>query len=324
MTRPRCAPATSPPGAAATRPGGATTRWPRLVRAVYLVEPGGADGRHREVRPDANAPSRPWPGPGSSSPSAAACAPIPRAVAGCSSPSSKPFPRWSCSRSTAIGAGRPGRQVRRPVRRPARAAFVAAVLDLDAIRDEILPALAERYFGGPAGLDHDLRIVRQRERGTTIWASDADAASPAWTPRPACSSCAATTRPPGPRAGPGLPGARVRRGLRAAGASRSRTARVRSTRWWPPRAGATWPSASASCCCCWPPSRWSWSRGRPRAAAGRAADAVRGRGVARAAHAGRRHPLHVREPGRRRRQGPRPGARRTARSCATRAGGWAR
>ncbi|HEX6737838.1 MAG TPA: ATP-binding protein [Vicinamibacteria bacterium] len=37
--------------------------------------------------------------------------------------------------------------------------------------ERVLPALAERHFGGAGGLDYDLTVVRQHDRGAVVWRS---------------------------------------------------------------------------------------------------------------------------------------------------------
>ena len=178
-------------------------RWPRLVRALYLVEPGGADGRIEKYVPTDRA-FVPVAWPADLEPVRSRLRPDAAGRRGMFEPIVEAVPALvmlAFDRDRRGPAGPPGPPPGPP---SSRTPFVAAVLDLDAIRDEILPALAERHFGGPAGLDHDLRIVRQRERGTTIWASDAvpfsrvDAAAGLLELR-------SDHGPPGPRAGPGFP-----------------------------------------------------------------------------------------------------------------------
>jgi signal transduction histidine kinase len=53
--------------------------------------------------------------------------------------------------------------------------MLVAVLDMDAVTGQVLPALAARHFGGPDGLDYDLDVVRQDDRGRVLWRSRADA-----------------------------------------------------------------------------------------------------------------------------------------------------
>ena len=60
-------------------------------------------------------------------------------------------------------------------RRPPSPSILVAVLDADAIRSQVLPALAERHFAGPGGLEYDLAVVRQDDRRHVVWQSRADA-----------------------------------------------------------------------------------------------------------------------------------------------------
>jgi signal transduction histidine kinase len=53
-------------------------------------------------------------------------------------------------------------------------AFVAVTLDLGYVRDRLLPALAERHFGGAAGLDYNLAVVRQVDPRSVVWRSGAE------------------------------------------------------------------------------------------------------------------------------------------------------
>ena len=61
-----------------------------------------------------------------------------------------------------------------PGRGPSRPLLVV-VLDPDAIRDQILPALAQRHFAGPDGPEYDLAVVKQGDRRHVVWQSRADA-----------------------------------------------------------------------------------------------------------------------------------------------------
>ena len=116
--------------------------------------------------------------------------------------------------------------------------------------------------------------------------------------------------------GRGGPAARRRRGLARARAAPRRLARsggrARTRR-------ATCSSASACCCCSGVSVGMVLVSTRPRAAPGRAADGVRRRRLARAAHAARGDSLRRREPGRRHRRRAEAGAASTARSSSPRA-----
>jgi signal transduction histidine kinase len=57
---------------------------------------------------------------------------------------------------------------------PALASYIIATLDLDCIRQEIIPALAQRYFSGGGDnkrLNYDLTIVSRRNQARTIYSS---------------------------------------------------------------------------------------------------------------------------------------------------------
>jgi signal transduction histidine kinase len=55
-------------------------------------------------------------------------------------------------------------------------AGLAVVLDPSVIRGALLPALAERHFGGPDGLEYNLSIARDGEPGAFVWSSTVAAA----------------------------------------------------------------------------------------------------------------------------------------------------
>lgn len=61
-----------------------------------------------------------------------------------------------------------------PSRGPSRPLLVA-VLDSEAIRDQVLPALAQRHFAGSEGLEYDLAVVSQDDRRHVVWQSRSDA-----------------------------------------------------------------------------------------------------------------------------------------------------
>ena len=63
----------------------------------------------------------------------------------------------------------PGRPDRPRPFRPEQATVIA--LDRDAVVGRILPALAERNFGGGTGLEYDLEIVRQEPPRDVVWRS---------------------------------------------------------------------------------------------------------------------------------------------------------
>ena len=60
-----------------------------------------------------------------------------------------------------------------PVRRVA-VDWMVVVLNLDTIRQRIIPNLTERYFGGPAGLEYKLAVVESGKPLHKIYSSDAD------------------------------------------------------------------------------------------------------------------------------------------------------
>ena len=72
------------------------------------------------------------------------------------------------------GDGRPPDGPPGPGRGPSRPILVA-VLDAGAVRDQILPALADRHFAGPDGLEDDLVVARQDDRARVVWQSRPDA-----------------------------------------------------------------------------------------------------------------------------------------------------
>lgn len=68
------------------------------------------------------------------------------------------------------------RELRRePWARVRLAAFVVVRFDLGYVRDGLLPALAERHFGGPDGLDYHLAVVRQADGRSLVWRSSTQA-----------------------------------------------------------------------------------------------------------------------------------------------------
>lgn len=176
--------------------------WPRLVRSVYLVEPSGSsetvsvfDAASRAFAPVA------WP---------AELEPIRRRLR----PEPGGRPRMFEPIAEDVPAlvmlafdRREGPGARPPEPGPPGAStpFVVAVLDLDVIRGQVLPALAERHFGGPSGLDHDLRIVRQRQRGQTLWSSIADPSAMRVDAAAGLLELRGEHGPAGPRGGPGFP-----------------------------------------------------------------------------------------------------------------------
>ena len=178
------------------------TRWPSLVRAVYLVVPGVADGRvERYVAGGRMFAPLEWP---------AELEPVRRRLRadsrrGMFEPILEEVPALVMLAFDRERRGPPGPPPG-GAGGPGPTPFVVAVLDMDVIRQQVLPALAERHFGGPAGLDHDLRIVRQRERSTTVWASEPHGAA---LPRVDAAAGLLELRgehgPAGPRGGPGFP-----------------------------------------------------------------------------------------------------------------------
>jgi signal transduction histidine kinase len=58
-----------------------------------------------------------------------------------------------------------------PVRFRPRAGL-AIVLDQELLRDQVLPDLASRHFGGTDGLEYNLAVVREDAPGTIVWSSD--------------------------------------------------------------------------------------------------------------------------------------------------------
>jgi signal transduction histidine kinase len=64
---------------------------------------------------------------------------------------------------------RRGPELRFEILRPRDVMVV--ILDADVIRNRFLPALAERHFAGADGLDYDLTVVRQEDRGHVVWQS---------------------------------------------------------------------------------------------------------------------------------------------------------
>lgn len=56
--------------------------------------------------------------------------------------------------------------------------YTIVTLDLDAIKQEIIPQLAARYFSGNNGLDYNLTIVRAKDPQQIVYQSDAAALNP--------------------------------------------------------------------------------------------------------------------------------------------------
>src|SRR5579864_3074623 len=52
--------------------------------------------------------------------------------------------------------------------------WIVVVLNLNTIRQRIIPDLTERYFGGPVGLEYKLAVVESGNTPHTIYSSDAD------------------------------------------------------------------------------------------------------------------------------------------------------
>ena len=52
--------------------------------------------------------------------------------------------------------------------------WIVVVLNLNAIRQQIIPTLTERYFGGPLGLEYKLAVVKSGGTQQIIYSSDAD------------------------------------------------------------------------------------------------------------------------------------------------------
>jgi signal transduction histidine kinase len=149
-----------------------TAAWPALVKTVYVVDASGAETRLDRYDAASRAFAR--------VPEAPELEPILRRLHPGSGrgrglePIAEEIPALVM---LAWGGGRgPGTDPPRGPGPPESAPFVVAVLDLAAIRGQILPALAERYFGGASGLDQDVRVVRRAGPEGTVWSSSPEAA----------------------------------------------------------------------------------------------------------------------------------------------------
>ncbi|MET0553175.1 MAG: HAMP domain-containing sensor histidine kinase [Vicinamibacteria bacterium] len=147
-----------------------TAPWPELVRTVYRVDATGPVPRMERYDPDARAFASVAQAP-ELQPLLARFPAAPGRGRGVE-PIVEEIPALVM---LAWGSG-DGREPPRGPGPPESAPFVVAVLDLDAIRGRILPALSERYFGGAAGLDQDVRVVRSAGPGGTVWSSSPEAA----------------------------------------------------------------------------------------------------------------------------------------------------
>jgi two-component system sensor histidine kinase SenX3 len=143
--------------------------WPELVKTVYLVDATGAEPRLDRYDPDARAFVSVADAP-ELEPLLARLRPAPGRGRGI-----EPIVEEIPALVMLAWGGGDRREPPRGPGPPESAPFVAAVLDLDAIRGRILPALAERYFGGASGLDQDVRVVRRAGPGGTVWSSTPEA-----------------------------------------------------------------------------------------------------------------------------------------------------
>jgi signal transduction histidine kinase len=187
-----------------------TAAWPGLVSGVYLLDPAaGFDTIARYDAAQRSFESGPWPDELAplrqrlSSPGADR-GPGGGPAAGPNRPGPMLEPILDEIPALAImGFGRPRREPPGPRQ---MSPVVVAVLDPTVIRGLILPALAERHFGGPAGLDHSLRIVRQRARDQAVWSTGAAPDTPDRVDAAAgLFELRSDRSPDGPRGGPGFP-----------------------------------------------------------------------------------------------------------------------
>lgn len=148
-----------------------STPWPELVRTVYVVDATGPAPRIERYEEPARAFARTGDAP-ELAPILARIRPSPGR-----GPGVEPIVEEVPALVMLAWGGGDRREPPRGPGPPGSAPFVVAVLDLDAIRERILPALAERYFGGPSGLDQDVRVVRRAGPGGLVWSSSPEAAS---------------------------------------------------------------------------------------------------------------------------------------------------
>src|SRR5262245_30234918 len=186
--------------------------WPSLVQAVYLL-PSQADLEAlRRYDPDQRAfVAAAWP---------ASLAGLRARIAEREAPGRRgpPFPGPIVEEVPALVLVAFDRERREPpeaqgvgfVRGLPPSGVLVVVLDAAVMKKDILPALAARHFGGADGLDHDVWIVRQRQRDELVWTSRPDL--PRGLPPEAAAGLFELRFQDGPgpaRGGPGFTGRRV-------------------------------------------------------------------------------------------------------------------